>query len=155
MKILLLTFVSLFFVQFSFAQGFGVGVEFYPDQIPQGKEYDQKYWKKKVKQNNRKCRKYPNNETLLYKCAIAKSYILTNDMTEIIDLLDRAIQLDSLQPKFYAVRGIIKYDWGAYSPDYDIAEGCPDIRKALEMDLEEKLKHNEAINGILNHPSCN
>jgi hypothetical protein len=154
MKIVLAIIAIILFGQFTLAQGYGIGIEFYPDPIPEGKLFNQDFWEKKVKKLARKSRKSPNDARLLYKLAIAKGYVITNDMTDIIMLLDSAIEVDSTQAKFYAVRGIVKYDWGAYSPDFDIAEGCPDIRKALEMGLKENLKSNEAINGILNHPSC-
>lgn len=155
MRITLTSIAVLIFGHLLIAQGYGIGYEFYPDSLPQDKLYDQYFWDKEVEELILECRESPSDATLLYKLAIAKSYIMNDDLTEIILLLDQAIEIDSTQARFYAVRGIVKYDWGAYSPDYDIAEGCPDVRKALEMDLEEKLKRNEAINGILNHPSCN
>lgn len=155
MKIILITISLLLFGNHSLSQGYGVGIEFYPNPIRETKLLDQSFWNKKVKKLSRKHSRSPNNAELIYKLAIAKSYVLTNDLTDIIVLLDKAINLDSTQAKYYAVRGIVKYDWGAYSPDYDISEGCPDIKKALEFGLIEKLKRNEAINGILNHPSCN
>ena len=155
MRIALVTIALLLFGQFASAQGYGIEYDFYPDPIPKEKLYDQDFWKKKVENLTRKSQESPNDATLLYKLALAKSYVMTNYKTDIILLLDRVIEIDSTQAKFYAVRGIVKYNWGAYSPDYDIAEGCPDIRKALEVGLEEKLRSSEAIRGILNHPSCN
>jgi|SRR5690554_1225814 len=155
MKIVLVTMIIILLGQFTLAQGYGVKQDFYPDSIPEGKLYDQDFWKEKSEVLSKESEESPNDPMLLYKLAIAKSNVMSNDLTDVILLLDKAIEIDSTQAKIYAVRGIIKYDWGAYSPDYDISEGCPDIRKSLEMGLEDRLKNNEAIIGILNHPSCN
>jgi hypothetical protein len=155
MKIVLITSIILLTGQFAIAQSYGVGQEFYSDSIPEGKLHSQDYWKEKTNELSKENEESPNNPMLMYKLAIAKSHVMSIDLMESIHLLDKAIKIDSTQAKFYAVRGIIKYDWGAYSPDYDIAEGCPDIRKSLEMGLEERLKTNEVIIGILKHPSCN
>ena len=72
-----------------------------------------------------------------------------------IDMLDLAIAQEPTNANFHAVRGIIKYNWGAWSYDYDIGEGCLDIRKAISLGLSITITNSETITGILDHPSCN
>jgi hypothetical protein len=139
----------------SLAQGYGVSSNFYIKRVSKKKESNNAYWERQVKKLSNKYLNDSLNTEILYGLAIAKSRIFdTRDAQESINLLDKAIVLDSLNAKYYAVRGIIKYDWGIWSKEYTPSDGCEDINKAIDLGLSAKLKDNEAIIGILNHPNC-
>ncbi|XOV66280.1 MAG: hypothetical protein ACFHU9_11640 [Fluviicola sp.] len=153
MKSYLAFFIFLLTVSFAHGQGYGVDDIFYPYRVKKAKSLDTSFWEKQAKKLSRKAKKKKGAE-LLCALAIAKTHINSNDLTESINLLDQAIQLDSLNAEYYAVRGIIKYDWGVYSQDYNVSESCSDILKALELGLDSTLHNNTAIAGILSHPAC-
>jgi len=139
----------------SIAQGYGVSSDFYIKKVTKKKEFDNQFWEKQVKKLSRKHSRDSLNPDVLYGLAIAKSRIFdSRDAQESIDLLDRAIAIDSSNAKYFAVRGIIKYDWGVWSEEYTPSDGCEDINKAIDLGLSEKLKQDVAIIGILKHPNC-
>lgn len=139
-----------------FGQGYGIETNFYSSEVPEMKTWDEmkQYWEGEVKSQNAKIEANKNDPELLYKLAIARHNTNEQNLLELIDLLNKAITLKSNEPKYYAVRGIIKYNWGAWSQDYDIGESCSDIKKSISMGLSKELKSNESIVGILKHPSC-
>ena len=137
------------------AQGYGISNKFYIKQVSEKNSFSDAYWKKQVKKLSRKSQKNPDNSEYLYALAIAKQRIFdARDAQESIKLLNKAIELDSTKAKYYAVRGIIKYDWGVWSQEYTPSDGCIDINKAIELGLSEELKNDEAIIGIPTHPNC-
>ena len=140
-----------------FGQGIGIESSFYSSNVPEMKTWDiiKKYWEKEVQNLNVKIKSDNNNSELLYKLAIARHNSNEQDLLELIKLLDKAISINPNRPKYYAVRGIIKYNWGAWSKEYDIGQGCPDVKKAIKMGLSKDLKSSESMVSVLEHPSCN
>jgi hypothetical protein len=139
----------------SFGQGYGVSSEFYIKRVSKKNEINNEYWEKQIKKLSRKYSKDSLNPEILYGLAITKSRVFdSRDAQESIDLLNKAIAIDNSKAKYYAVRGIIKYDWGVWSKEYSPNDGCNDIKKALEIGFEPKLQKNDAIIGILYHPDC-
>lgn len=141
---------------FSFSQGYGIEDNFYPSQV---RELDswyeiKRFWESEIDRISKEIKIRRDNSELLYQLAIARHNANEQNLIELIELLDKAISMNPKKAKYYAVRGIIKYNWGAWSPDYDIGEGCPDIKKSIALGLSGKLKENESIVGILGHPSC-
>jgi hypothetical protein len=139
-----------------FGQGLGIESQFYSSNVPEMKTWDdiKKYWEKEIQNLNVKIKSDKNNPELIYKLVVAKHNSGEQNLVELIKQLDKAISINPNRPKYYAVRGIIKYNWGAWSPDYDIGEGCPDVKKAIKMGLSKNLKSSESIVGVLEHPSC-
>lgn len=139
-----------------FGQGLGIESNFYSANVPEMTSWTEmkNYWENEVKTLNAKIASNEKNSELIYKLAIAKHNAGEQNLLELIKLLDKAILINPNKPKYYAVRGIIKYNWGAWSKNYDIGQGCPDVKKAIAMGLPEDLKKSESIVGVLEHPSC-
>ena len=139
-----------------FGQGLGIENEFYSSEVPTLKGWDniKAFWKGEIVKLEQEIQKKGNKPELIYKLTIAKYNSGEQDLMSLIKALDKAISLNSKKSNYYAVRGIIKYSWGAYSPSYDIGEGCPDIKKSIRMGLANNLKNSESIKGVLSHPSC-
>lgn len=139
-----------------FGQGLGIESTFYSSNVPEMKTWNdiKKYWEKEIQNLNVKIKSDKNNPELIYKLVIAKHNSNEQNLIGLIKQLDKAISTNPNRPKYYAVRGIIKYNWGAWSPDYDIGKGCPDVKKAIKIGLSKDLKSSESIIGVLAHPSC-
>ena len=137
-------------------QGFNIEPNFYTAAVPETGTWKETkaFWDNEVVRLKAKNVQGKAKADVLYALAIALHESGTNDMLELIALLDTAIEMNPLEAKYYAVRGIVKYNWGGYSPDYDLSEGCPDIEKAKTLGLPREMLANESMTDIPKHPNC-
>lgn len=113
------------------------------------------FWKSEAQSLESSLQTDSSQADLYYKLAIATEYVGIQDGLYIVGLLDKAISIDSTQAKYYAVRSIIKINWAQYVYEYDIAEGCADMKVAVQIGLPSYLLNNESVQGILKYYYCN
>ncbi len=152
-KFILISFLLPFI---SFGQGYSIPSELYTEKDFDSIERKSDFYgtEKSILSDSILEDTSKTNADILYRMAIILHETGEQNLMICIKMLDMAISQNPSNANYYAVRGIIKYNWGAWSPDYDISEGCSDINNAISLGISTRIRNSETITGILRHPSC-
>lgn len=152
----LFTLVLLFSSGLLWGQSLEIEDAFYPKKLPEMTSWRaiESYWEGEIKQIESQMKYRKPTPELLYRMVIARHNIGDENLLELIEIMDNAITLNPDNPKYFAVRGILKFNWGAYSESFGIESACPDIQKAIGMDLPIELQKSSSIRRIQSHRAC-